>query len=988
MLFFALFFVAYLALLYLSPRLYGLSDMVPRLNYSRDFLTQLRPQPGIRLFCPAPSDYFPEEILRGPPTNQLNSNKKTRKTKVTRRGLKKGGVRARLKRETHKQRALPSIILANVRSLRNKLDELQACVNHLHEFRTASVLAFTESWLNNNDDDGMLHIDGFSPPLRLDRDSERTGKQHGGGVCLYVNNSWCSTVKVREKLCTTDIELLVVSLRPYYLPREFPQLFIILVYIHPRANAAVATEHLISTLHKLEQLSPDSPKFILGDFNHCSPDKSLKGFQQYITCSTRQGKTLDKCYGSVPHAFKALPLPPLGSADHHTILLAPAYIPVIRRIKRVTKDIKQWTAESILTLQGCFESTDWDSLLSPSDDINKQVDTVSSYISFCVDSIIPSKTVTIYPNNKPWITKELKEILNKKKRIFFTGSALDKTEVNREVKRAIKMAKLEYKNKVEEKFTTGNLRSAWQGLKTMASVNTAVTTSTRNIQVECSNPSSLPDDLNVFYTRFESDNITQLEETRSSLKPGSSALTFRTEDVVRALRKTRERSSPGPDNISSRVLRHCAGQLGSVFRTLFQHSLDSHTVPQLWKQSTVIPIPKKTNPKTLNDLRPVALTSLVMKAMEKIIKQHIISVTDPLMDPLQFAFRTGRGVDDAKIFIMDTIHKHLELPDSSVRLLFADFSSAFNTLQPHILATKLSSHFHLDDQLILWTLDFLTNRTQKVRVNNSLSGLRSTSTGSPQGCVLSPLFFILYTDDCRSTQPNCHLVKYADDTVLLSLLSGPSQHHGPVLQEFVEWCDSSNLELNVSKTKDMVVTFSSRQKELAAAVTTTIHGMPVEVVEEYKYLGTIFDNLLKFSANTENILKKCHQRLYLLRKLNSFGVSTPIMMTFYYAFLESIMTFSMSCWFHSLSLQNRNRLQHIAAVSSKVIGQPVRTLAQVYSQRALRQAAKIINDPSHILHSAFQWLPSGRRLRCTACRTERRRATFVPKATLLFNSSC
>lgn len=133
----------------------------------------------------------------------------------------------------------------------------------------------------------VVLTDGFSPSLCLDRDRERTRKQHGGGVCLYVNNSWCSTVTVRE--CTTDIELLAVSLRPYYLPREFPQLFIILVFIHPRADAAKATQYFTNTLYKLEQLSPDSAKFILGDFNHCSPDKSLKGYQQYVTHSTRQG---------------------------------------------------------------------------------------------------------------------------------------------------------------------------------------------------------------------------------------------------------------------------------------------------------------------------------------------------------------------------------------------------------------------------------------------------------------------------------------------------------------------------------------------------------------------------------------------------------------------------------------------------------------------------------------------------------------------------
>uniref|UniRef100_A0A1A8IGU6 Alkylated DNA repair protein AlkB homologue 8 N-terminal domain-containing protein n=2 Tax=Nothobranchius TaxID=28779 RepID=A0A1A8IGU6_NOTKU len=170
----------------------------------------------------------------------------------------------------------------------------------------------------------------------------------------------------------------------------------------------------------------------------------------------------------------------------------------------------------------------------------------------------------------------------------------------------------------------------------------------------------------------------------------------------------------------------------------------------------------------------------------------------------------------------------------------------------------------------------------------------------------------------------------------------------------------------------MVMTFCRRPRDPAASVTTFIHGNPEEVVEEYKYLGTTFDNLLKFSANTEEILRKCHQRLYLLRKLNSFGVSSSVMMTFYCAFLESIMTFSITCWFYSLSLQNRNRLQHTTSVCSKIVGLPVRTLAQVFYQQALREAAKILHNPSHILHPAFQWLPSGRRLRCISCKTERR----------------
>lgn len=96
----------------------------------------------------------------------------------------------------------------------------------------------------------------------------------------------------------------------------------------------------------------------------------------------------------------------------------------------------------------------------------------------------------------------------------------------------------------------------------------------------------------------------------------------------------------------------------------------------------------------------------MMKAMERLVKNHIPQATDSQMGSLQFAYRVRHGVDGAKIFIIDTIYKNLEHPNTTARLLFANFSSAFNTLQPHILAEKLTNRFRLDDQLILWIIDF------------------------------------------------------------------------------------------------------------------------------------------------------------------------------------------------------------------------------------------------------------------------------------------
>ena len=279
-----------------------------------------------------------------------------------------------------------------------------------------------------------LTVDGFGAPIRLDRNKVDTRKEQGGGVCLYVNQKWCNTVFVREALCTPDIELLSISLRPFYLPREFPQLLFTLVYIHPRANASRAIEHITDNIHKLDSISPDAPKFILGDFNHCFLNKTLKTYHQYVTCPIRFDKTIDSCFGTVPGAYTSLALPPLGSADHNSVLLAPVYKPVIQRVQRVVKTVKDWTEDSVVCLQGCFDCTDWEMFDQMCTSFNELTDVISSYISFCVESVIPSKHITIFPNNKPWVTTDLKGVLNKKKRVFFQGATDEKKQVNREVR--------------------------------------------------------------------------------------------------------------------------------------------------------------------------------------------------------------------------------------------------------------------------------------------------------------------------------------------------------------------------------------------------------------------------------------------------------------------------------------------------------------------------------------------------------------------------
>ena len=299
-----------------------------------------------------------------------------------------------------------------------------------------------------------------------------------------------------------------------------------------------------------------------------------------------------------------------------------------------------------------------------------------------------------------------------------------------------------------------------------------------------------------------------------------------------------------------------------------------------------------------------------MKTLEKLIKNEILSQVEELLDPLQFAYRPGRGVEDATVTLLHFLYRHLEGAKAQARLLFIDFSSAFNTIQP-----PFSREVKLDFNLVGWILDFLTNRSQCVRVNGSFSN--PSSIGSPQGCCLSPLLYILYTNDCRSNYPKRHIIKCADDSVIVSLLEADEQLHGPVVNDFVSWCDESFLQLNVSKTKDMIISF---RKSSPCPVLTSIKGADIELVDSYKYLGVVVDNKLCFDSHVASTTKKVQQRLYFLRKMSSFNVCSVMMTLFYRSFIESVLMFCMVAWYGNLTLANTNRLGSLIKVASKITG--------------------------------------------------------------------
>ena len=211
-------------------------DSVPaRLYYSSDSLKALN------VFSNQPSHFlFPNNVC-----------KKKRK-----RG-KKGGVRARIRRRPFKP-FLPTVMMGNFRSIKNKFDEFSSAARFLHEYREASLISLTETWLNSDINDSSFDLPGFSL-FRCDRTIDSC-KSTGGGVCIYVNDRYChqNNVNVINKISCPDFELLTIKIVPFYLPREFPSVYINTCYIPPDSNFCTASERITEFTNDQQSKSPDS----------------------------------------------------------------------------------------------------------------------------------------------------------------------------------------------------------------------------------------------------------------------------------------------------------------------------------------------------------------------------------------------------------------------------------------------------------------------------------------------------------------------------------------------------------------------------------------------------------------------------------------------------------------------------------------------------------------------------------------------------------
>ncbi len=199
---------------------------------------------------------------------------------------------------------------------------------------------------------------------------------------------------------------------------------------------------------------------------------------------------------------------------------------------------------------------------------------------------------------------------------------------------------------------------------------------------------------------------------------------------------------------------------------------------------------------------------------------------------------------------------------------------------------------------------------------------------------------------CVSSHSSTSIVKFADDIVVLGLISNNDETaYLDEVERLTSWCQDNCLSLNVSKTKELIVDFRKRQQRPNTPL--MISGTPVEKVSSFKYLGLNISEDLTWTAHIQTQVKKARHRLYHLQQLRKFRVSPAILKTVYSGAIESVLTQCISVCYGNASNQDCKALQRVVRLAERIWGSALPSLQDIYLKRCKSRAAKIIKDSNH-----------------------------------------
>ena len=800
-----------------------------------------------------------------------------------------------------------SLLLLNARSIHPKLPELSLLVAETK----ADFVFVTETWLSDSVPSSAVPLFGYFL-LRHDR-----SRRQGGGVACYVRDGLNCLRRQDLEMC--DTEDLWIELKPGP-ATSGRKMFIGVYYRPPDSSADDLSAAIEATVMRMDMRT--SEVLILGDFNTTSPawlsPDSLSaagavlqplflqlGLTQHVSSSThlrhdgQPGSLLDLVLSSPGELVSSCKvLPPLGSSDHNVIHCSLSRsrlrsLPA-QRLKRLWC-IDHADQHEVIRL---LDSADWSSVQS-APTVDSAWSAWLSVFHSIVKETIPSKVISRIKPKLPWLSPELIKLIKQKRAAFRaykrcpsdslrSGFNAIRNKVTSSLRKAEKRYHQTLHRSMRHTNSPSSSRSFWQSMKRLTGkgkgsvIPDLVTSASSNTLI--SDDGQKADLLNGFFSSQtdlpgrDAEPPPVPSPACGSQCPDSEVLLdhlFTTPaDVFTVLSHLKPGKAPGLDDLSTDLLRFCAAGISTSLATLFNRSFAEATVPSSWKEALVVPIFKSGDKHQPTNYRPISLLSVVGKVQERLVFIKLYQHVDPLLSDHQSGFRRRDGCE---VQLTRLAQSWAQATDASnyVGALFFDLRKAFDKVWHKGLLAKLSA-FGVSGNALEWFRSYLSGRRQRTAVGRALSSSDNLYAGVPQGAILSPLLFIIYTNDIPRG-PSFDVNQFADDTSVYVISKSTAQLQlrlHQAIRSVVAWFDDWLLSINPEKTVLMVI--RSKGMKAVQLAPEQIHNCPIKQVAIHKHLGLIFNETLSWSDHCSYIVSKMSKRIGLLCRLRR--ILTPLIM--------------------------------------------------------------------------------------------------------------
>lgn len=524
----------------------------------------------------------------------------------------------------------------------------------------------------------------------------------------------------------------------------------------------------------------------------------------------------------------------------------------------------------------------WERLLDESVDVS--ILSFNAYILHVFDSHAPFTRSLIKHQSYPWITPTIKEMMKLRDEAH-TKSRTTKLEAHakyyKELKVIVSRALHAEKTAYFQQTVNNNLMNSkemWKAIKT-------------NVVDFNKKQTSLPSNINdpALVNRHFLDvpghnnvpisDLTYFEYHRFC--PASFALSTVDEVTILKIITNITSNAQGVDGITRDMILLTLPRTLGVITAIVNRSIQSETFPKIWKEALVKPIPKTSHPNDLNDLRPISILPFMSKIIEKVVCQQLTLFlnTNFILPQKQSGFRSGHSTATALLDVLDDILAEEDKGRGTV-LCLLDFSRAFDAINHSLLLSKLA-FYGFNPNTIRWFSSYLSGRLQRVEICGD-AGIKSVSValpvhrGVPQGSILGPILFILYSADLTKCIKNCKYHIYADDLqVYLSCRPDETLMTADKINEDLErisnWAHRNCLVLNPSKSKFLVLGSAAQVSKISAShPMIEIGNAAIRQVSEARNLGVLIDGSMRFHDHVVETVKNCFYRLKVMYRVREY----------------------------------------------------------------------------------------------------------------------